>query len=216
MTSQYVTYIDATSGVRVHKANDSSNFGQFNANGMQVYKGGAAVAQFGDTAILGQTGANKNYSYFSGSELMFVRNNSNSGYVSSDASALTVGRGSGDISFTSSGTQIDGPTLVNNKLSALAIGSDLFSTSSADVFASSAISGNSHKYGTTTVSKSKYYPLGIVGWNSPDTSAFVPSRLRLSAQSTGSATISYDIRNASGSSATGKFTADILWVRVTV
>lgn len=82
-----------------------------------------------------------------------------------------------------------------------------------EVFASTTITSGSHKYGTINISKAGYYPVGIVGWNSPDTSAFVPTRLRLSAQSIGSGTISYDIRNVSSSSATGQFKADVFWVK---
>lgn len=82
-----------------------------------------------------------------------------------------------------------------------------------EVFASSSISSGSHKYGTVGITKAGYYPVGIVGWNSPDTSAFVPTRLRLSAQSVGAGTISYDVRNVSSSSASGVFKADVFWVK---
>ena len=99
-----------------------------------------------------------------------------------------------------------------------ALNNGVFTVTTEEVFASSSISSGSHKYSTVTIndaSHAKYYPLGIVGWNSPDTSQFVPSRLRLSSASTGSATIAYDVRNTGSSAATGKFNADVLWLKVT-
>lgn len=105
------------------------------------------------------------------------------------------------------------------KMSAGALDNGVFTVTTETVFASTSISGNSHKYGTVTINDSshaKYYPLGIVGWNSPSTSQFVPSRLRLSARAVGSAEIAYDIRNVYSSSGTSNVTCDILWLKVTV
>lgn len=53
VTSQYLTYTDANRGVHVHMAGDSSNYGQFNANGMQVYKDDDEKAYFGDYSRIG-------------------------------------------------------------------------------------------------------------------------------------------------------------------
>lgn len=94
--------------------------------------------------------------------------------------------------------------------------SGVFDVTSEEIFPSSAITGNGHVYSTVTVTKAKYYPLGIVGFNSPDTPYFVPLRLRLSAQSTGSGTVSYDIKNVSSSDRTGSYKVDILWLKVSV
>ena len=90
--------------------------------------------------------------------------------------------------------------------------SSLFTVESKDVFLSTAIASQAQKYGTIPISKTGYYALGVVGWNSPDTSAIQPSRLRLS----DSSTLSYCVRNVSGSSATGKFTADVLYLKTSV
>lgn len=87
--------------------------------------------------------------------------------------------------------------------------SSLFTVETKDVFSSTAIASQAQKYGTVSISKTGYYALGVVGWNSPDTSAIQPSRLRLS----DSSTLSYCVRNVSGSSATGKFTADVLYLK---
>ena len=94
--------------------------------------------------------------------------------------------------------------------------SGVFEVTSEELFSSSVITGNGYVESTVTVTKAKYYPLGIVGFNSPDTSYFVPTRLRLSAQSTGSGTVSFVIRNVSSSDKTGSYKVDILWLKVTV
>lgn len=99
-----------------------------------------------------------------------------------------------------------------------ALDSGVFDITTETLFTSTSISGGSHKYSTVDIndaSRAKYYPLGIVGWNSPDTSQFVPARMRLSGRAIGSATVSYDIRNVGSSSVSGKVTCDILWLKVT-
>lgn len=87
--------------------------------------------------------------------------------------------------------------------------SSLFTVETKEVFASTAIASQAQKYGTISISKTGFYALGVVGWNCPETSAIQPSRLRLS----DSSTLSYCVRNVSSSSATGKFTADVLYLK---
>lgn len=93
-------------------------------------------------------------------------------------------------------------------------GSSSFVTETVTVFSSTSIAAYNHEYGTLNITKSGYYPLAISGWNSPDMRYFVPARLRLSAQSSGSGTISYDIYNAHSSAHSGSFSANILWIKV--
>lgn len=55
--SRYITYVDAEHGIRVYDGeptNEDVNFAQLNADGMQVYKGGDVVAEFGETARVGK------------------------------------------------------------------------------------------------------------------------------------------------------------------
>lgn len=92
----------------------------------------------------------------------------------------------------------------------------VFTVTAETLFNSAVITGNSHASSTATFTNTKYYPIGIVGFNSPDTSYFVPARIRLSAQSSGTATVSYDIRNVSSSDRTGSYKVDILWLKVTI
>lgn len=51
-SNKYVTYIN-DEGVRVHEANDTSNYSLVNASGMKVYQGGVSVAQFGSITRIG-------------------------------------------------------------------------------------------------------------------------------------------------------------------
>ena len=54
VTSQYVTYINSTYGVRVYSASGQPNtYAQVNSNGLTVVKSGSAVASFGTTAVIG-------------------------------------------------------------------------------------------------------------------------------------------------------------------
>lgn len=53
--TSYITYINATDGIKVHDSADSSSYTKLNSNGMTVYKGGTQVATFGDTATIGKT-----------------------------------------------------------------------------------------------------------------------------------------------------------------
>lgn len=94
------------------------------------------------------------------------------------------------------------------------LSSSLFVKETVQLFASTSIAANNHTYSTLNITKSGYYPLAIAGWNSPDMRYFVPARLRLSAQSAGSGTISYDIYNAHSSAHSGSFSADVLWLKV--
>jgi hypothetical protein len=44
--SSYITYINATEGIKVHNSGDTSNYAKINSNGMEVYKDGNSVADF--------------------------------------------------------------------------------------------------------------------------------------------------------------------------
>ena len=51
----YITAIDNNDGIKVHAANNiNSNYAKINADGMEIYKGGYSVAQYGDTARIGR------------------------------------------------------------------------------------------------------------------------------------------------------------------
>ena len=97
--------------------------------------------------------------------------------------------------------------------SGTSLGTTGFVTENYEVMESTSIAGGGKSNGTFNITKAGYYPVGVVGLNSPNTSAFVPSRVRLNAQSVGSGTISYEVRNVASSSVTGNFKVDVLWVK---
>ena len=97
--------------------------------------------------------------------------------------------------------------------SGTSLGTTDFITENYEVMESTTVSGGNKSNGEFNITKAGYYPVGVVGLNSPNTSAFVPSRVRLKAQSVGSGTISYEIRNVASSSVTGNFKVDVLWVK---
>lgn len=106
---------------------------------------------------------------------------------------------------------------VNTAITGGGLSSSLFDITTSQLLNSTNIGAYDHSYGTVGVAHTggSYYPLGIVGWNSPDMRYFTPARLRLSARDVSQTTISYDIYNAHSSAHTGSFTADILWLKIT-
>lgn len=69
---------------------------------------------------------------------------------------------------------------------------------------------------TATFTKSGYYPLGIVGVNMGGTNRMYQNiyEYRLSARSSGSATLTYRFRNNSSAAFSGTFYVDILWIKI--
>lgn len=96
--------------------------------------------------------------------------------------------------------------------------SNLFKVTTSTMFESSEIAAKGHTYseiGVANTSQETIYPIGIVGWNSPDSPYFVPSRIRLTSRALNNTTVSYDVQNVDNTNAhTGKFTVDILWIKV--
>lgn len=86
VTSQYVTYIDGTNGVRVYSGSSTTAkryYAQVNSDGLTVVKNNTIVASFGSTVQLGSTSSN---------------------YVTIDSSAMTF-HGTSNLTF---GTKSDG------------------------------------------------------------------------------------------------------------
>lgn len=178
--------------------NAATVLAELTASGMTVYQNGGICAQFGARTKIGGPSTNH----------LEIFDNGITG-VEADLYNGNVYKCGILFSYLNGDYTVQPDSLSNT----------VFDITTDDVLASTSISGDSHTYGTITVTYSggpadKFYPIGIIGWNSPDTSQFVPSRLRLSARAAGSATIAYDIRNVSGSSATGKITSDILWLKI--
>ena len=54
----FVTYVSAADGIKVHSVNDTSNYVQINSNGTDIVMGGDSVASYGDTARIGKSDSN--------------------------------------------------------------------------------------------------------------------------------------------------------------
>ena len=75
---------------------------------------------------------------------------------------------------------------------------------------STSISGGGITTGTTSVSRSGWYPVAVAGWNA-NTRYALPARLYLSARGNGTGTISWGIYNPGSSAQTPTVTAYVLW-----
>lgn len=87
-------------------------------------------------------------------------------------------------------------------------------TTGHNLCSSQSISASGYANSSTTISKTGYYPLGIVGWTSNSTYA-VPVVLNITSQADGSATVNWYIRNVATSSVTVTFQCKILWYKTT-
>ena len=77
---------------------------------------------------------------------------------------------------------------------------------------STSISGGGIQTGTTSITRSGWYPVAIAGWNA-NTRYALPARLYLSARGNGTGTISWGIYNPGSSAQTPTVTAYVLWAR---
>lgn len=195
---------------------------EFDANGMYIYAGGNKIAEFTGTEA-NITNASGYKLQLKGGDINFIPTTGVGAYIDFLASNYIKMRynhstAPSEVKCEYGQVTVTGNIATSDKATFGALDNGVFTVTTETVFASTSISGNAHKYGTVTINDSshaKYYPLGIVGWNSPSTSQFVPSRLRLSARAVGSAEIAYDIRNVYSSSGTSNVTCDILWLKVT-
>lgn len=190
---------------------------EFDANGMYIYAGGNKVAEFTGTEA-NITNASGYKLQLKGGDINFIPTSGVGAYIDFLASHYIKMRYSdpnspSEVKCEYGQVSVTGDLVTPDKASFGSLDNSIFVVTTETVFASTTITGN-QKYGTVSITKANYYPLGVVGWNSPDTPHLIPARLRLSAQAAGSGTISYSISNVSGGSVTGKFNADILWLKV--
>lgn len=87
-----------------------------------------------------------------------------------------------------------------------------FAISSHNVINEASVAGGNHIYSTTNITKSGWYPVGIVGW-SANTRYAVIGRLCISSASVGNGTIRYEVWNNSETTRQITATAYVLWVR---
>lgn len=88
--NKLVTVIDAN-GIQVHPSGSTTDYAQINANGMDVVKGGTSVAQFGETARVGQIG--KAHVIIDDSDMQFYGDDGTS--IASFGANVRIGQESG-------------------------------------------------------------------------------------------------------------------------
>ena len=62
--TNYITFIDSSNGIRIYDGEPSNrnvNYAQINSNGMDIYRGSAKVASFGETATIGKEDRSRAY-----------------------------------------------------------------------------------------------------------------------------------------------------------
>lgn len=133
----------------------------------------------------GNTKVSLNSSTYEGSE--------NRGLWDDETAGWIVYRGSSDITII--------PGLSNN-----------FAISSHNVTYETSVTGGDQKTGTTNITKTGWYPIGIVGW-STNTRYAVVGRLRIDSASNGRGTIGYEVWNDSQTTRQITTIAYVLWVR---
>ena len=191
---------------------------EFDGNGMYVYAGGNKVAEFKGTEA-NITNASGYKLQLKGGDINFIPTSGVGAVIDFLAGHYIKMRYSdpgspSEVKCEYGQVTVTGDLITPDKASFGSLDNGIFEVTTEPVFASTSINGGAQKYNTVALSKPNYYPLGVVGWNSPDTSAFVPARLRLSAQAAGSGTLSYSVRNVASTAQTGEFKADILWLKV--
>lgn len=73
VATNFLTSVSSNNGVQIHAVNNASqNYAQIDANGMNIYKGGTSVAQYGDSIRLGKT--NIGHVIMSDTEMVFYNN----------------------------------------------------------------------------------------------------------------------------------------------
>ena len=140
------------------------------------------------------------------------------GSSSSSSNAFTVTR-SGDVNIPSGKSyKVNGSAHTHGGSTISSLASGLFSISDAEVSIAS-LAGSTNKYNTKSLTKSGYYPLGVVGHNTSGSNIAGINVYNdyLSDRASGSATLNWGVRNTFASTATSsdaKVTFKILWCKV--
>ena len=127
------------------------------------------------------------------------------------AAGLPTGGTSGQVLAKSSGTDYDVGWVNQSGGSGLSYAD--FEAEQVTVINGASVTNGGYSEDTVTVTKSGYYPLGVVGWTSANRYPNVYG-CRLTAQSVGSASVFCGASNLSGSTRTFTVTVTVLWVKV--
>ena len=83
-------------------------------------------------------------------------------------------------------------------------------TTTRETISLGTIAAQGYSASSKTITRAGYVPIGVIGFQVTSSYIFIP-RVELSAASSGSGTISYEVRNTANGSATVSMNVDVLW-----
>ena len=226
-------------------ANTANNSNNLFVIGNGYYSGGAfvrsdafTVDRSGNVEAAGQVTADKFYSEKTDGQAFHHSNDGSGGSIDTGLIAertdqntkLFVGVGGGGVNhgiYSNKNNRWmiydDATGITKLPASEAKVGGDTICTKSTLVMSSHtlvsslSINANTTTSETTTdITKTDYYPVGIVGQRITGTNPMhcVPFVLRISAQADGKATVQYRIRNNASATATISISINILWIKL--
>lgn len=210
VTSQYVTYINSTYGVRVYSASGQPNtYAQVNSNGLTVVKSGSAVASFGTTAAIGYSDGR--HVELSNGDLYFYDNTSNLGNIGIVNNSLRLYQNPYCyIQFSDANDTI---SLISDDIFFSGKLFEIVTATSSTTTVNAGSGGHFYCAGNNTTSP-LYRPIAVVGVTSNHTFSGVISHVALTRNGIDTVGAEVDLINVSNSSQSFKVTAKILCTRI--
>lgn len=210
VTSQYVTYINSTYGVRVYSASGQPNtYAQVNSNGLTVVKSGSAVASFGTTAVIGYSDGR--HVELSNGDLYFYDDTSNLGNIGIVNNSLQFYQNPNCyIQFSDANDTI---SLISDDIFFSGKLFEIVTAESSTTTVNAGSGGHFYCTGNNTTSP-QYRPIAVVGVTSNHTFSGVISHVALTRNGISTVGADVDLINVSNSNQSFKVTAKILCTRI--
>lgn len=226
------SYIQADSnGIKIAKTvGSATTYTWIDSTSYQVYKDGASISSFSDAIRLGKLSAENLYFTSANSEgtLAFRNGTSTTCAIIGDSDSgmmtLQTGNGANQVvmttgsvdyaTFNNGSATLNGTLSVAKKLTAGAINNSLFAVTSETFEYSTTYGAGNQEKTTSAVTKSGYYPLGVVGFNA-NQAGWVVRRCYLTDKGSGTCKVYFNIRNTTSTKYAITFTVHILWVKIT-
>lgn len=217
-----------SSTIRLGKATE--NHVLINSSGIDLKYDSVSISSFSDAIRLGKLSAENLYFTSANSKGTLAFRNGTSTTCAiigdSDSGMMTLQTGNGAYQvvmttgsvdyaiFNNGSAELNGTLSVAKKLTAGAINIGLFSVTTETFSYTTKYGAGNQEKTTAAVTKTGYYPLGIVGFEI-DQTGWVIRRCYLTDRSSGSCKVYFNIRNTTSNSYAITFKAHILWVKVT-
>lgn len=220
-----------TSGIKIAKnVASATTYTWVDSTSFQVYKGGASITSISDAIRLGKLSAENLYFTSANNEgtLAFRNGTSTTCAIIGDSDSgmmtLQTGNGANQVvmttgsvdyaTFNNGSAELNGTLSVAKKLTAGAINNSLFAVTSETFEYSTTYGAGNQEKTTAAVTKSGYYPLGVVGFNA-NQAGWVVRRCYLTDKGSGTCKVYFNIRNTTSTKYAITFTVHILWVKIT-